>query len=66
MTHPTEIEEKIAEQVDFCHRGQHPMFAPSDGVCASCLRQIYAKLSMERAGSELITGCPHCSYSFVD
>lgn len=61
-------------------------FAPKNGVCYNCHKQIYADIevqrrnwengqmekvvsygiSVERAGKELTTGCPHCHRSFVD
>lgn len=61
-------------------------FAPKDGICYSCHKQIYADIeeqrinwqtgkfeksmsrgiSVEKAGKELTTGCPHCHRSFVD
>lgn len=61
-------------------------FAPKNGICYNCSKQIYADIevnrrnwqtgkiekvvsygiSVERAGSELTTGCPHCHRSFVD
>lgn len=61
-------------------------FAPNNGICYNCRKQIYADvefqrrnwetgqiekavsygISVERAGSELTTGCPHCLRSFVD
>lgn len=61
-------------------------FAPDNGICYNCHRQIYPDvevlrrnyrtgkiekvishgISVERAGNELTTGCPHCHISFVD
>ena len=61
-------------------------FAPKNGICYNCHKQIYSDvdvkrrnwntgnienvvsygISVERAGSELTTGCPHCHRSFVD
>lgn len=45
-----------------------PLFAPSDGVCWKCNKQIYSEggISVEKASSELVTGCPFCHRSFVD
>ena len=46
-------------------------FAPSDGKCYRCNNNIYENTSttsgysVERASREMITGCPHCHYSFV-
>lgn len=60
-----EIRAKIKAQKDCCS-GNAPLFAPEDGFCWSCHQQIYTRISLERAGSDLITGCPHCSRSYVD
>lgn len=43
-------------------------FAPSNGICYRCKKQIYSEggISVERASTELTTGCPFCYISFVD
>lgn len=43
-------------------------FAPSDGICYRCKKQIYSEggISVERASKELTTGCPFCHTSYVD
>ena len=42
-------------------------FAPPSGYCYSCRRQIYdTDDRKEKALKELVTGCPHCHYSFVE
>lgn len=52
-------------------------FAPRNGWCWSCHENIYQEglqtrygwrngISVERAGSELTTGCPFCNRSYVD
>jgi hypothetical protein len=43
-------------------------FAPSNGVCYHCNKQIYSQggISVERASTELTTGCPFCHTSYVD
>ena len=43
-----------------------PVFAPETGRCFKCKRDIYQKISVERARRELITGCPYCCYSYVE
>lgn len=56
------------------------MFAPKDGICWSCNRDIYKdymisnpqlgqkeeKLSKGRTRGENVVGCPHCYRSFCD
>ena len=66
----------IAAQKAYCEREETPHFAPNDGFCYYCNRNIYDAIknrngrtygvSVEKAGSTLITGCPHCNYSFVE
>lgn len=43
------------------------MFMPENGICWSCHKQIVDKL-IEKGndGSEIVTGCPICSRSYVD
>jgi len=43
-----------------------PHFAPKSGVCFCCSKQIYKRISVEKASTELITGCPWCSRSYCD
>lgn len=75
-----DVKKSIASQKDFCTTHDAPLFAPSDGRCYKCHEQIYAKkehsgwqgrkystgISTESAGKTLITGCPHCNYSFCE
>jgi hypothetical protein len=47
---------------EYCKKNGIPQFVPIDGICCSCNKDIF-----ERANPEsLVTGCPHCSRSFVD
>lgn len=57
---------KRKAQADYCKRTHTPHFAPESGKCYRCNKQIYEKISLEKASNELITGCPHCNYSFVE
>ena len=67
----------IEAQAKYCKDHDAPNFAPAfDGSCFRCHQNIYAKIvhpsgyvtgiTVEQAGRTLITGCPHCHYSFVD
>ena len=67
----------IAAQERYCKKNSYPHFAPSNGICYRCHQQIYAEgikrsgnlsegISVEKAGSELITGCPHCNWSYCE
>lgn len=64
-------------QATYCRNHGYPHFAPASGRCYRCNQDIYAEgkrrngnpskgISVERAGRELITGCPHCSWSFCE
>jgi len=61
-----EIEEKRAAQKAYTIKEQLPHFAPTDGVCWNCGKQIYTGISLEKASTQLITGCPHCHRSYCD
>lgn len=63
-------------QREYCNKNNYPHFAPTQ-FCYSCHNDIYAKIKMphkpfetgisvESAGNHLITGCPHCNYSFCE
>lgn len=69
--------EAAAAQIAYCQEHGCPHFAPGhSGRCYRCGRDIYQRIewpggyvtgiSVEAAGSELVTGCPHCHYSFCD
>lgn len=57
---------KMAAQSAFCKYNKYPHFAPSNGICWGCGKQIYEKIDFSRAISDLITGCPHCNRSYCD
>lgn len=64
-------------QADYCQDHGLPWFAPYDGLCYCCGRNIYKPvtwestgtttgITVESASSMLITGCPHCHRTYVD
>lgn len=53
-------------QREYCKENKAPLFAPEYGSCFRCKKDIYKAISVEEASKSLITGCPHCHYSFVD
>ena len=57
--------DKIRAQIAFCKSIGTEYFAPLNGKCYRCGRDIYEKISLEDAGTRLVTGCRHCHYSFV-
>jgi len=61
-----EIEEKIKAQAEFCKKMNYPHFAPGNGICCQCKKQIYNYIDYERAANSLITGCPICFWSYCD
>jgi hypothetical protein len=78
------IQDAIKAQAKYCEEEGAPHFAPNDGRCWRCHRNIYEKweredkgwdgkpitrvsgISVEKAGAELVTGCPHCHRSYCD
>jgi len=70
--------EAAKAQEAYCDRNEVPMYAPANGICYRCGRNIYDRItclgggkksygiSVEVAGRSLITSCPHCNYSFVE
>ncbi|MEJ7737422.1 MAG: hypothetical protein WKF97_08350 [Chitinophagaceae bacterium] len=67
---------KAAEaQAELCKQTREPHFAPYQGVCYGCKRNIYEQvdrgsyqtgISVVSAGISHITGCPHCQKSYCD
>ena len=75
------IQEAILAQQKYCKETGYPHFAPHNGICYRCNRNIYKEekhtnqyngntyttgITVEKAASELITGCPHCNRSYCD
>lgn len=66
LWNPT-IRKAIVAQKQYCKDNKAPHFAPEDGFCWSCGKQIYANgRSVKYASENLITGCPHCHRSYCD
>lgn len=77
-----DVAKAIEAQKEYCkeYAAKHPKdwmhdrmskgqgFAPMSGVYYRCHRQMYAEggISVERARTELTTGCPFCYHSFVE
>ena len=61
-----EINTKIDAQRKYQEDNDLPYFAPSNGYCYNCSKQIYEKISLEKASKQLITGCPICYRSYCD
>ena len=58
-------EEKVKAQLEHCKENGYPHFAPYDGICYKCGRDIYKNKTLEQCES-LITGCPHCHWSYCE
>ncbi len=59
------VQDKIKAQKEYCERTKTPFFAPTNGICWRCGRQIFTEINLERAGNSLVTGCPFCHRSYV-
>lgn len=79
QTTPTETfntAQADAAQRKLCQQRVFPHFAPTgDCKCYRCKKDIYQQVdhgayktghSVQKATTSLITGCPHCHYSFCD
>lgn len=63
-------------QERYCEEHECPMFVPRSGLCYRCGYNIFLPvnsshgsvlgITVDEAGSKLITGCPICNYSFVE
>ncbi|MBP1034875.1 hypothetical protein J8631_04805 [Serratia fonticola] len=62
-------------QAEYCKENNYPHFAPLDGICWRCKRDIYQQqtasarptgISVQEAGCKLICFCPHCNRSYDD
>ena len=56
------IADAIRAQEMLCSARGVPHFAPRNGICWSCQRQIYEELD----GTSYVTGCPFCHRSYCD
>lgn len=61
------IKQAAKMQSVWCKSHSVTRFAPDSGICFVCGRQIYDTPEMQaKAGKQLITGCPHCSWSYCE
>lgn len=68
---PEPVTEEILEcceaQEKYCVSKHYPLFMPHKGICFCCGENIFSNgYTLEKASSELITGCPHCHQTFCD
>lgn len=67
-----DVEQASLAQKAYCKENGYPLFVHLQGLCWSCNKNIYLNeeytkgYSVELAGSELLTGCPHCKRSYLD
>lgn len=66
-----EIEIKRNAQRKYCNKGTStPNFADfgtnSKGECYNCRKNIWKHITLEKASTKLITGCPCCSRTYCD
>ena len=57
-------ERALKAQEEYCKQHNLPMFASER--CPWCHGKVFAHISVGKASSELITGCPVCGYTFCD
>jgi len=70
-----DLDKAIEAQHNLCKSKGYPYFAPVNGFCHNCKKNIFEKhidgnfirgIDVDKASKELITGCPHCSRSFCE
>jgi hypothetical protein len=61
-----ELLQKQEAQKEYCKANKLPQFVSLVGTCWNCGKNVYDRISLEEAGSDLITGCPFCLRSFCD
>jgi hypothetical protein len=69
MTEPLKfsVAQAIINQGALCAIKGYPHFAPRNGVCYSCHRQIYLNPFTNAASADrFITGCPFCNRSYCE
>lgn len=59
------IAESVANQSALCKEEGYPHFAPRDGVCWDCHKNIYEH-HHENGGQRHVTGCPWCHWSYCE
>lgn len=62
-------------QAEYCLKVNAPHYAPNDGICWRCKKDIYQEqglpgyttgISFGEASSRVIVYCPHCNRSYDD
>lgn len=66
MSKEATVQQKIEAQKRLCADKKYPHFAPYNGRCFKCNRQIYEAITLESASANLVTGCPFCNRSYCD
>ena len=61
-----DVKDYIQAQIEYCKENNMPMFAPLDGRCFRCGRNIFENMTLEKARQVHITGCSSCHQSFCD
>lgn len=59
------IKRKIEAQEKFCGGINSPFYAPRNGICWRCGKQIFDMIDVTMAGSKIVSGCPYCHRSYV-
>lgn len=58
----TSRDQLLEAQADLCLKNKYPHFAPTNGVCRSCGKDMVT----EDWSRHLVTGCQHCHRSYVE
>lgn len=62
VTKKTEREKLLQSQEEYCKKNKLPHFAPQDGICTNCKKDMVNK----NWKTTLITSCPNCNKSYCE
>jgi hypothetical protein len=65
ITDKTYTRIKYQMQKSHCERNGIEMQISEDGLCRYCGENVFEKINIVQASSELIRSCPYCSKDFV-
>jgi len=62
----SDIHIKKYQQRKFCNHNNLPYIVPEDGICFRCKKQIYEKISFQKASKKHIRRCPYCYLNYYN
>jgi len=56
----------IERQYRYCKEHGYDCLIPDAGICPTCKKQIFEKITFIESEEKVITGCPYCDRSFSE